>query len=420
MTSHARAILLAALLATATSIWNAFPAHALTSRDMAASVGLGNSSITQGRNPIFDADGDGLKDDLLVNTHNSGASLLRRGQPSGTFAAYLPNQFPKDDRHGCVAADFGSPNGGRPDGRADLYCTLGACSGRGPAACGGRRFLRELWLQRPGGGFVDEGPAWGLGAENDRGRDVTVLDANRDGLPDLVTAAEGSATAFSANRLFLNRGGRFQEVLQSPIRAVKGSECAASFVKLSGFPDVLLCADPGNTGGVGVLTYKNNGGTFVDDTSSRPYRNLAAHDIELADVTGDGRPDLIVTTYARVSVWANNGFDGFPRETFTRTIAQARDSAVCDVDRDGDLDLYVVTGKARGAARQLPDLLLLNNGRGGAYTVFPGIPQATAGEGDIATCYQNYVNGPAILVTNGRWTTPGPNQFIVFSGTPPQ
>lgn len=256
---------------------SASPAHGLTASDRAAAVGLSLSSITQGRNPVFDADNDGRNDDILLNAHNGGPSLLRRGEPGGNFTTYLPSQFPKDDRHGCVAADFGSPNRGLPDGRDDLFCTLGSCSGRGPNACGGRVFHRELWLQRSGGGFVDEGPDWGVSTPTDRGRDVAVLDANGDGRPDLVTAAEGSATAFSANRLFLNRGGRFQEVLQTPIRAVKGSECVATFVCRDGLPDVLFCADPNGTGGPGVLSYRNTGGGPGVPPARSPTTRPRAH-----------------------------------------------------------------------------------------------------------------------------------------------
>lgn len=407
-----RGLLGLVLLIVGLNVLSVGPAQGLTATDRAAAANLQVTNITQGRNPIFDADSDGLADDILLNQHNAAASILRRGGPKGFFTDYFPGTFAKDDRHGCVAADFGSPGNGLPDGRSDLFCTLGSCSGRGDTACGGRIFHRELWLQRATGGFVDEGPLWGVSTPTDRGRDVEVLDADGDGMRDLATAAEGSASGDSLNRLFLNRGGRFEEVLQTPIRRPAGSICVASFVRADGLTDLLYCADPRGTGGSGVLTYRNTGGgAFEDVTSTQAFRTLPARDLELADVTGDGQPDLIVTIAGRVAVWANvNGL--FPAQTYTRAVPAAFMTESCDVDRDGDLDLYVATGQLNGA--NAPDTLLLNAGTGSSFTPFTGLPSTTAGGGDEATCHQTYFGGPAILVANGRFTAAGPYQLIQF------
>lgn len=66
---------------------------------------------------------------------------------------------------------------------------------------------------------------------------------------------------------------------------------------------------------------------------------------------------------------------------------------------------------------QEPDIVLLNDGSGRRFTTFTAFPQVTEGNGDDATCFPNWrsTGFAAILVTNGRWLSPGPNQFLVFS-----
>lgn len=397
----------AALLLAASGM--ASSALALTAIDRAGAIDMRVVSTTQGRDVVLDG---GQR--VLVNRHQNPMTMKRLGA-NGVYTDILPGQFPRDDRHGCVAADFGRPGGGLPDGRIDLFCTLGSCSGRGPAACNGRVFNREYWLGRADGTFVDEGPRSGADRPVDRGRDLEVINADGDGLPDLVTVAEGNGgtgAQASVNRLFLNRGGRFVEQTGSPIRRAAGSECVTSFPGAGGRSDVLVCADPDAAGGARILTYRNDGGgRFTDITATRPYRGAVALDLETDDVTGDGRQDLIVTGGGSVSVWAN--VDGaFPRRTFTRAVAVAVDSVACDVDRDGDRDIYVATGRA--GTRNAPDALLLNDGRGG-FTAFAGLPQATAGAGDEATCVPGYPGGTAVTVANGRFTVSGPRQFIRFT-----
>jgi hypothetical protein len=172
------------LLAMAVAIagWGGRTAQALTARDLATSAGLGYFGLTQGDFHVFDYDRDGRRD-VMLNTHNTGPARLMRNNGNGTFSEVLAGTFRKYDRHGCYGADFGSIVGDkRPDGRPDIYCTVGADQGTST-----REYPKELWIQRPDGTFVNVAREWGLGAVRDRGRRATVLDVNKDGLPDLAT-----------------------------------------------------------------------------------------------------------------------------------------------------------------------------------------------------------------------------------------
>jgi hypothetical protein len=384
-------------------------ASALTATDVARQAGVAVFAITEGRNPVFDFNRDGIPD-VLMNLHMGNPSILKRGLPGGGFVT--ATTFASDDRHGCVAADFGSPNHGLPDGLPDLFCTLGSCFGRAPPACDGRIFHRELWLQRPGGGWVDEGPAWNVSRSEDRGRDVAVVSIMPDGLPDLVTAAEGSDEEFSPNRLFINRGGRFEEQVGSPIRREGDSDCVAVLRRADGGTDIFFCANVDTTPGIGVLTYRGllGGNAFADVTRSQRYRGVRTRHITLADVVGDARPDLIITAAGRISIWRNVG-DLFPFETVGFAVPASFWTEACDVDRDGDDDLFVVAGRSGGV--NAPDVVLLN-GAGSELTRFTALPRAADGGGDTASCIRNYPGGTAVLVSNGRFTDAGTYQLIRF------
>ena len=85
--------------------------------------------------------------------------------------------------------------------------------------------------------------------------------------------------------------------------------------------------------------------------------------------------------------------------------------AAGDVNLDGAPDVYVVQGENK----LYPDIMLINDGDGASFHATP-IPQVSEGEGDIATAIPSWrgTGRAAFLVTNGKWTTPGPSQLIVF------
>lgn len=388
-------------------------AHAKTgdpvARDIAAHIGLnfrGNQvSPTQGESPVFDYDGDGLPD-ILLSTHGGSPWPLLQVQPDGTFREVLASTFYKTDRHGCVVADFGSLiDGGLPDGLPDIYCVTGACNG----TCK-KEYPNSLFIQRADHTFTDVARSWGVADVHGRGREPAVLDFNRDGLPDLVVANEGPSIYPAENRLFRNLGGGFEEVTDSVVRSVLHSTAIATGdINGDGWTDIVLRRKVDTT--LRMVTYRNDAGTFTDISDTTAYKKRVAEEIDLADVNGDGLPDLLIVELKRFTVWLNVG-GTFPKAHFTFTLQQGRDLAVGDVNLDGKPDIYIV----QGPNSSNEDVMLLNNGNGKSYRTLP-IPQVTVGDGDVATAIPNW-NGTgraAFLVTNGRWGKPGPVQLITFS-----
>ncbi len=404
-----RRTILATLLVPALAPAGAGPSAALTVSEQGKALGLTYSGLTQGRVPVFDANGDGLRD-VLLNGHNQERWWLMLGRPDGTFAKSEGIPFRKYDLHGCAAADFAGPAGG-PDGKVDLFCHAGANQGRGD-----KPYPKQLFVQGAArGSFTDMGPARGLSMPHDRGRDALPANVDGDSAPDLVTAALGSQTASSFNRAFVNRNGTFQELPEAKFSGRNlGSECMAVLPKANRFDDVFYCAKGGP--GEGMVHLRIAGGAFAR-VNGAGYLKLPARKIDFADVSGDGKLDLIVLAGGELSVWFNDRTDAFPTKSVSIPLQQGWAFAACKIDDDADVDIFVAQGKDPGASGgQGQDFALLNTGAGKSFARFAVSGAAEPGNADWVTCLPNWQGtGHALVyVTNGRWLLGGPNRAYVF------
>lgn len=362
-------------------------------------------SLTQGESPVFDYDGDG-KLDILLSAHSTMPWPLMRNQGNDTYFEVLAGTFVKQDRHGCVAGDFGSTGSpGYPDGLIDLYCVVGADRGLSTDD-----WPNELYLQKPDHSFINVAKAWNVEDAHGRGRVAAAIDYDNDGLLDLAVANEAPSMVPSPNRLFKNVGGRFEEIADPVVRRETASECmAAADFDGDGWTDLLFCSsiDPQ----AGVLTYKNVSGAFQDVTPNTAYRAVPAQAIKLKDVNQDAKPDLLIVEQTRFTVWLNRS-GKFSRIDFSYPLNDGHDVAVGDVNLDGAPDIYIVQGRND----LYDDVMLINEGNGASYHTI-SIPQASEGEGDVATTIPDWGGSgrTAFLVTNGRWGNAGPIQVIAFS-----
>jgi hypothetical protein len=380
-------------------------------RDIGPSAGLrpnGLASVsTQGQTPAFDYDKDG-DPDLLLSTHGGSAWPLMRNNGNGTFTQVT--SFAKTDRHGCVAADFGSTVGdGQQDGLPDIYCVTGACKGN----CT-KEYPNHLYLQRPNHTFVEVGKVWGVADPHGRGRAALVLDYDRDGKQDLVVVNEGPSIYPTPSRLFRNIRGKFQEIKDPVVNQQTWALCGKVVdFDGDGWRDVVMCTD--KTAALRTTTYRNNQGKFQDITASTAYKGLRTREFAFGDMNGDNRPDLLIVEEKRFSVWLNvNG--RFPAANYSRSLNLGRDLAIGDVNLDGKPDVYIGEGKNSA----YPDILLINNGNGKSYHVNAHpLPRVTRGDTDVVTAIPNWrsTGRAAFLVSNGKWGASGPYQLIVFSSS---
>ena len=138
-------------------------------------------------------------------------------------------------------------------------------------------------------------------------------------------------------------------------RIVRGESPASGAAALDydgdGWTD-LFCAD-----GVASVLYRNRGdGTFAERTEAAGLGLATGNGVASADVDGDGRPDLVALDhFAPARLFRNEGgrFADATAGARLRVEGRATSAAFADVDRDGDLDLYVCrSGDYAGA---LPD-----------------------------------------------------------------
>ncbi|MCA8976300.1 MAG: VCBS repeat-containing protein, partial [Planctomycetes bacterium] len=152
---------------------------------------------------------------------------------------------------------------------------------------------------------------------------VVIADLDGDGDGDVVAALEGNAGI----RVFGNDSvGNFAET--DTIAVLGAVELAVGDVDSDGDPDVIAVR-----GGAGTVLLRNDGGAFA----SREIA-VAADSVEVADIDGDSRSDLILGSAGVVTTWLSTG-DDF-RDSGARIAgAGTSDLVAIDLDHDGDADL---------------------------------------------------------------------------------
>ncbi len=363
-------------------------APALRFEDVAPAAGLDAVLFCGGRDKdhilestgtgaaLVDVDGDGRPDVYLVNAwaldedpsavRVRGRNVLYRNEGDGRFVDVTDAAGVGDDGWGCgvCAADYDG------DGDVDLYVT-----NFGP---------NRLYRNR-GDGTFDEvaesagvaDPGWGAGA--------AFLDADGDGHLDLYVANYIAATMDEVlaarrtnvwrdtartmtgpfgmrgdrDRFFRGRGdGTFREATDeaglTDLGEAYGLGVLASDLDDDGDIDLYVANDSNPN-----YLYRNDGdGTFteVGRWSGAGFGGGGAEQagmgVDAGDVDGDGRPDIIVTNFARdqCTLYRNLGGLYFEDVTTRHDVARATMAplswgcAFFDADLDADLDLVIVNG----------------------------------------------------------------------------
>lgn len=244
---------------------------------------------------------------------------------------------------------------------------------------------------------------------------IAVGDVNGDGKPDLVIANDCASSNNCANGsvgvLLGNGDGTFQAAVSFNTGGFHASSVAVVDVNGDGLADIIVgeCASSSSCDGTAAVLISNGNGTFQ---TAVPYfaGGYTASAVSVADVNGDGRPDLIVANQCAnvddcsngvIGVLLGNGNGTFVAATTWNSGGQYADSlGVADINGDGKLDV-VVAHECSSAGKCSNGVLgvLFGNGDG---TFQAATAYSTGGQFSYSVFVAD-VNGdgkPDLLATN--------------------
>jgi hypothetical protein len=195
--------------------------------------------------------------------------------------------------------------------------------------------------------------------------DVSVADFDGDGRLDLVFASEDDLKLGRENVHEYYRGtekGEFVRIFDV-LPDSEANAVAHADLNGDGRPELFLCG-----AGQDLLLINDGKGGFKDESQERLPREAATgQDAEFCDLDGDGDLDLVLAIEGGHALWLNDGKAHFSDVTQARlpwigALVEARKVTPCDLDRDGDLDLFFSHVGWQG--REPQDRLYLNDGKG--------------------------------------------------------
>jgi hypothetical protein len=379
---------------------------------------------------VADLNGDHHPDIVVTNQFagngdfSDGSVSVLLGNGDGSFQPAVSYNPGGNDSYSVAIADL---NG---DGKPDLVIA-NACEGKGSSSNCNNNSLGVLLGN--GDGTFQRARSYATGGSS--AFSVVLADVNGDSKADVLLTDQYPGNGPSAvSVIFGNGDGTFQAPVIYPSGGHIDDAVAVADVNGDGKLDLLI-ANQGvscsgcSGGGVGVLLGKGDG-TFQSPVSygSGVYY---AYSLAVADLNGDGKPDLIATSscitstscVSGVGVLLGNG-DG----TFKAAVnygsggETAYSVAVVDVNGDGKPDIIVANSCATGSTCVSGTVgVLLGNGDGtfrAAVTYGSGGQYATSvavgdvnndGKPDLVvanyyTGSSNYTGSIGVLLGNGNGT----------------
>jgi hypothetical protein len=324
-----------------------FTSFALPFSDVTRKAGVGN--VGNGKGVAWaDIDRDGYQD--LFVSNKGGRSILYRNNGNGTFTDITGKAGLADVANGySMGSSFADYDN---DGFPDLYIVKG-----------GREEIESNRLMHNNGNgtFTDVTDKAGVGAKMFTYA-AAWADYDRDGFLDLYLANYGVG---KKNILYRNNGnGTFTDVTDKAGVGDRSWSWSAvwSDVNNDGWPDLYVVNGEYPTGQKNKLYLNNGDGTFRDFSresgADDPNWGLGA---AFADYDNDGNLDLYISNYVGPNRLLHN--DGKGHFTDVSTPAGlayegwGKGPSWGDVNNDGSIDLYEGDCK-------LANQLYINNGKG--------------------------------------------------------
>ncbi len=208
------------------------------------------------------------------------------------------------------------------------------------------------------GNFVDESEKRLPQVTHDS-EDVVTEDLNGDGFPDLLFCSEDD----KVHEFYLNDGKGFFKEASFKFPDSEANAVIAGDINKDGKLDILF----GNNG-QNTIFINAGKGNFTDETAKRlPALTRVTQDLALLDIDKDGDLDLFAANEDGNVLYQNDGKGNFKDISSTNLPVgvdmETRKIAFADIDKDGDLDIFLANVKFRGG-KNAQNRLYLNNGKG--------------------------------------------------------
>jgi hypothetical protein len=223
-------------------------------------------------------------------------------------------------------------------------------------------------FENGGAGTFTSIAADAVGGHVARLRQIAIGDVDGDGDLDMYAPDGGGA---DADAYFINDGtGAFTDESSTLLPGTMSNAGAARFADIDGDGDLdLIVADGyGNSGNDETLHfYVNDGSGAMTEAAGAAPGEAAGNDIDdidVADFDRDFDLDVLINPHSgNLTLWLNDGAGVFTSSPFPAVGPQSNfhyNPGVCDVDGDGDLDVFV-DNTGGGYTEQL----LINDGAAG-------------------------------------------------------
>lgn len=260
-----------------------------------------------------DLDLDGNVDVVALADSGRTVSILR-GMPGGRLGARVLLALPSPARSMALSDVTG-------DGQLDLIVAE-------PTALALYRGRGDMTLE-----FLARATLAGVP------QSLVVGDFNADGLPDI---AAGNREQTEIALLSWQPAGTLT-LVQSIDVGFKPTRLASADLNRDGWPDLVACRQYSSD----IAVLMNGGGwRFARGWSDASRTDL--WDCAVADLDGDGIPDLVEAGYdGAITVWRGDGQGSFVFSQEVSTRSTLRDLALADVNRDGRPDILVANDSGR-------------------------------------------------------------------------
>ena len=224
---------------------------------------------------------------------------------------------------------------------------------------------------------------------------TSIADVNGDGNPDILITGLGRDNRIATVYLGDGQGG-FTEA-EAGLTGVELSSSSIADINGDSNPDLLITGRAPNIVRTTTLYLGDGQGGFTE--AGAGLTGVARGSSSIADIDGDGNPDLLITglnenSTPTTTLYLGDGQGGFTEAGAGLTGVTSSSSSIADVDGNGNPDL-LITG--RDVNYDTTATLYLGDGRGGFTEAGAGFAGVVDGSSSVADI--NSDGNPDVLIT---------------------